>query len=87
MPAIVAQDVANGAVVTSLPMFAPSSLNWTPATPTVSPAAAVTETVLETVAPLVGAVIATVGAVATVATTAAEVVRLPAASRATAVSV
>src|SRR5439155_322082 len=69
--------IVYGAVVTSAPTAAPSSRNCTPA-----PA---------TVAPLAGAVIDTVGGVPstllTVTLTAADVVELPAASRATAVSV
>ena len=73
--------------MTSLPRFAPSSLNWTPATPRLSLALAVTETDAETVDPLAGAVIDTAGAATTFATTAVEVVRLPAASRARAVRV
>ena len=69
----------------------PSSRNCTPATPTLSVAVAVRVTVPDTVASLAGAVTLTVGAVVsallTVTVTAAEVVVLPAASRATAVSV
>ena len=79
-----------GAVVTSAPRFAPSSLNCTPATPTLSLALAVTEMLPVTVAPGAGAVTDTVGAVLSfdaVTTTAVEVVLLPARSRAIAVSV
>jgi hypothetical protein len=51
-------------VVSSAPRLAPSSLNWTPTTPTSSLAEAVTETVEpDTVAPPLGAVMLTVGAV------------------------
>ena len=53
-----------GDVVSSVPRFAPSSLNWTPTTPMLS--LAVAESVVvepETVAPEVGAVSATVGEV------------------------
>src|SRR6185295_2632717 len=79
-----------GEVVSSAPRLAPSSLNWTPTTPTLSLALAVTDTAdPETVAPPAGAVTDTVGAVAsfdTVTVTALDVVVLPAASRATAVS-
>src|SRR6185503_19906545 len=67
-----------------------SRRNWTPATPTLSDALAVTVMVPLTVAPLAGAVMLTVGAVVsfeTVTVTAAAVAVLPAASRATAVSV
>src|ERR1700693_3315968 len=76
----------------SAPRWAPPSLNCTPATPTLSAAVADTVTLApDTVAPVVGAVIDTVGGVVsallTVTLTAAEVVVLPAASRATAVSV
>src|SRR5438309_1882761 len=63
----------------------PSSWNWTPRTPSVSEAEAVTVTVALTEALAAGAVMATVGGVlSTVTATAAEVVVLPAASRATA---
>jgi len=60
----------------------------TPVPPVLSVAAAVIETVFLTVLPAVGAVMLTVGAVlSTVTVTAVAVVVLPAASRATAVSV
>ena len=66
-------------------------LNCTPATPTLSEAVAVRVTVPDTVAPAAGAVRLTVGAVVsgllTVTVTDVEVVLLPAASLATAVSV
>ena len=74
----------------SAPRLTPSTLNCTPATPTLSEAAAPRFTVPDTVAPAAGAVRLTVGAVvslATVTLTADEVVVLPAASRARAVSV
>src|SRR5437870_2645708 len=76
-----------GAVVTSAPRLAPSSLNCTPTTPTLSVALAETVTVPATVAPATGIVIETVGGVvsATVTLTAGAVAVLPAASRATAV--
>jgi len=69
----------------------PSSWNWTPTTATFSEAFADAVTfVPATVDPLAGVVIVTVGGVlsmlATVTDTAADVVELPAASRATAVS-
>ena len=77
--------------MSSAPRFAPSSLNCTPATPTLSDAVAETVTVPPTVAPPAGAVIDTVGGVVsglfTVTVTVVDVVVLPAASRATAVSV
>src|SRR6185295_10825992 len=82
-----------GLVVSSAPMFVvPSSLNCTPATPTLSDAVADTVTVVpDTVAPPAGADIVTAGGVVslllTVIATAALVVVLPAASRAIADSV
>jgi hypothetical protein len=75
--------------VSSAPRADPSTKNWTPATPTLSEAEALTVVVPETVAPDDGEVMLTVGAVVsafdTVTVTAAEVVLLPAASRALAV--
>src|SRR5881409_4292713 len=79
-----------GAANTSAPRFAPSSLNCTPTTPTLSVALAETVVVPATVEPAAGAVIDTVGGVVslkTVTLTAAAVAVLPAASRATAVRV
>src|SRR3954465_11005187 len=70
-------------------MFAPSSLNWTPDTATLSAAVADTVTLPLTVDPAAGAVTATVGAIvslSTVMVTAAAVVALPAPSVAMAVS-
>ena len=69
--------------------MAPSSWNCTPTTPTLSEALAETVTVPETVAPDVGDVMLTVGAVVseTVTLIEAEVLVLLAASRATAVKV
>src|SRR2546428_13706486 len=52
-----------GAAVSSLPRLAPSSRNWTPATPTLSLALAVTESVPDTVAPSAGLVTLAVGGV------------------------
>src|SRR2546428_1287754 len=57
----VLQLVAYGAVVTSAPRLAPSSMNCTPTTPTLSVALAEIVTVPATVAPLAGAVIETSG--------------------------
>ncbi len=57
------QETLNGADGTSAPRSPPSSLNWTPATPTSSVAVAVTVTVPETVAPVEGDVIDTTGGV------------------------
>src|SRR5207244_10696398 len=82
---VVVQDTEYGAAVTSAPRLAPSSLNCTPPTPTLSAAVAVTETVPATVLPAIGAVMETVGGVVSVVAvtlTAAEVARLPAASEA-----
>ncbi len=76
-----------GDVVSSAPRAAPSTWNWTPATPTLSEAFAVTEMVPVTVEPEVGKVIATAGGVMslkTVTTTGSEVNRMPSAFRATA---
>src|SRR5204863_371698 len=87
---VVDQETAYGAAVSSVPSSPPSSRNWTPATPTLSEAVAVTVSVPLTVAPVAGAVTLTAGVVVsfdTVTVTAAEVVVLPAASRARAVSV
>src|SRR5712664_4186468 len=83
------QAIEYGGVVTTAPLM-PSSWNCTPTTPTLSEALAVTVIVPETLAPDAGEVMLTVGAVVslnTVTVTGAEVVRLPAASRATAVRV
>src|SRR5437762_6557626 len=61
---VVSHVTANGVAATSAPRFAPSTLNCTPATPTLSDAVAVTATEApETVAPAAGAVIATAGGV------------------------
>src|SRR5260221_12867715 len=76
--------------MSSAPRLTPSSLNCTPATATLSLALAETATVPETVEAAPGLVIETDGGVTsldTVTGTPAEVVTLPAASRATAVSV
>src|SRR5439155_4970281 len=84
---VVFQETAYGATVTSAPRFVPSSLNCTPTTPTLSLALAETVTVPDTVAPGVGEAMEMVGGVlSTVTLTAAEVVWLPAPSRATAVT-
>ena len=78
--------------MSSTPRLAPSSLNCTPTTDTLSEALAVTLTdTPDTVAPFAGAVTEVVGGMEstlfTVTPTGAEVAVLPAASRATAVSV
>src|SRR5207253_2677269 len=59
---VVVHEVEYGGVVRSPPILTPSSLNWTPTTPTLSAAVAVTVTVPVTAAAAVGAVMATVGA-------------------------
>ena len=87
---IVFQTLVYGLAVSSAPRLAPSSLNCTPITAMLSEAAALTVTAVPaTVAPVAGAVIATVGGVAstllTVTVAAVAVAVLPAASRATAV--
>src|SRR5205814_7210722 len=65
---VVSHAIEYGAVVSSMPRFAPSSLNWTPTTPTLSDAPAVTVVVPETVDPPAGAVMLTVGGVVSFAT-------------------
>ena len=78
----------------SAPRLMPLYLNWTPTTPTLSEALAVTLIVPPTIAADAGDVMLTVGKVVsgggaldTVMVTGAEVRTLPAASRATAVNV
>src|SRR5439155_864021 len=85
---VVFQEIEYGAVVSSAPKLAPSILNCTPATPTLSAALAVIVTVAGTVWPFAGELMLTVGgvvsgggALATVTVTGAEVVVFPAASR------
>jgi hypothetical protein len=89
LAAVVFHETEYGAVVSSAPRLAPSSMTWTPATPALSEAVAVTLIVPETVAPDVGDVMLTVGGVVseTVTVTALDVVAFPAASRARAVKV
>jgi len=88
---VVSQVIEYGLVVSSAPTFAPSTLNCTPATPTLSDAVAETATAALTVAPAPGALIDTAGGVRsggwfwTVTVTAVDGVVFPAASRATAV--
>src|SRR5207237_3080172 len=85
---VLVHETEYGTAVTSAPRLAPSSLNWTPATPTLSVALAETVIVPATEAPAMAAVSETVGgALSTVTLTAAEVAVFPAASRATAVRV
>ena len=87
---VVFHNTRYGAVSTSAPCAVPSTKNCTPTTPTLSDADAVIVTVPATLVPFRGAAIDTVGGVmsgfATVTDTVADVVRLPAASRATAVN-
>ena len=52
-----------GALVSSAPRLAPSRVNWTPATPMLSAASALTGVVPERVAPAAGALTETVGGV------------------------
>src|SRR5439155_5912905 len=59
---VVFQEIEKGEAVSSAPRLAPSSLSWTPATPTLSEAVAETVIVPETDEAEVGAVIETVGA-------------------------
>src|SRR6266851_1340670 len=84
---LVFQAIEYGAVVTAAPALTPSSRNWTPATPVLSEALAVTLIVPETLAPEAGEVMLTVGAVASKLTLLSVLVeavfRLPAASCAT----
>ena len=47
--------------MSSAPRLAPSRVNWTPATPTLSEALALTGVVPETLAPAAGALTATLG--------------------------
>src|SRR5438093_13132205 len=60
---VVSHEIEYGASVSSAPRLAPSSLNWTPTTPTLSEALALTVVAPPTVDPAVGAVMLTVGAV------------------------
>src|SRR2546426_862614 len=60
------QDTVYGDDVSSPPKLAPSSLNCTPTTPTLSEAVAATLTMPETVAPPAGLVIETAGGVLSV---------------------
>src|SRR5438552_966256 len=83
---VVSQETEDGAAVSSAPKLAPSSLNCTPTTPTLSVALAETVTVPVTVAPAAGAVMETAGEVvsggaAVVKVKSTDVARLPAASR------
>src|SRR5207248_1795196 len=60
---VVFHEIEYGAVVSSAPSGVPSSLNWTPTTPTLSEASAATVTVPPTVALFAGLVTETVGGV------------------------
>src|SRR5206468_10127986 len=80
---VVSHEIEYGAVVSSAPRLAPSSLNWTPTTPTLSEALALTVVVPLTVDPAVGAVrpaVGTVGPLITAAVTGLPLVRLSAPS-------
>ena len=84
---VVFHEILYGAVVSSAPRLAPSSLNCTPTTPTLSEALAETVIVPATVPPAAGAVIETVGCMAsTPVTVRLAVAVLPAASCAVTVS-
>src|SRR5258707_15499062 len=84
---VVSQAKANGALVSSMPAVAPSTMSWTPATPMLSEALALTIVVPATRTPTAGSVIATDGRLLSTTTGMATLVAvLPAASRATAVS-
>src|SRR5207245_668045 len=80
---VVSHVTEYGDVVSSAPRGAPSSWNWTPTTPTLSEALAVTAMLPVTVAPELGAVMLTVGAAVsgTVTVTALDVAMLFAASQ------
>src|SRR5205809_814318 len=87
---VVFQETEYGAAASSTPRLAPSDRKCVVTGTMLSEALAVTLVVPPTVAPETGEVMLTVGGVVSlnaVTVTAAEVVRLPAASRATAVSV
>src|SRR2546428_48641 len=58
---VVSHEIEYGDPVSSAPRFTPSSWNWTPTTPTLSLAVAVTVVEPVTVAPATGAVTETVG--------------------------
>src|SRR5439155_23224986 len=60
---VVSQEIVKGSLVTSARRVFPSSKNCTPTTPTLSDALAETVVLPMTVAPVAGAVIATVGGV------------------------
>src|SRR6266850_1105413 len=60
---VVSQLIEYGATVSSAPICTPSAKNRTPATPMLSPAPAVTGTAPDTVVPVLGVVIVTVGGV------------------------
>src|SRR2546422_5984429 len=79
---VVFHEMLYGATVTSAPRSAPSSLNCTPATPTLSEALAVAVTVPATADPEAGAVIETIGGVrsSVVKAKSADVGRFPGAS-------
>ncbi len=88
--AVVSIGIEYGADVSSAPMLAPLTLNWTPTTPTLSAALAVTLIVPETVAPFAGELMLTVGGIlslATVTVMESEMNCRPSTSRATAVRV
>src|SRR5206468_11865910 len=88
MPELLFLQTIPARPATAVPRLAPSSLNWTPTTPTLSEWVFETRIVPATVAPGSGEEMEMVGGVlSTVTLTAAEVAVFPAASRGTAVSV
>ena len=74
---VVFQVPEYGAVVSSLPRLMPSTLNWTPTTPTLSWALATRVILPETVEPVRGAVMLTVGNVVSGAAPKAAVIVVP----------
>ena len=60
---LVSHEIEYGAAISSAPTLAPSTLNCTPTTPTLSVAVAVTAVVPVSTAPAAGAVIEAVGGV------------------------
>src|SRR5262249_18279151 len=65
--AVVSQLIESGATASSAPICAPSASNRTPVTPKLSTALAMTVTGPDTVVPVLGVVIATLGAVVSAA--------------------
>jgi hypothetical protein len=74
---VVSSGTEYGAAVSGAPTFAPSTVNWTLCTPTLSEAFALTVVVPLTTAPLAGAVSETVGSVVSGTTTSSDAVGGP----------